>query len=82
MTQLIRIGNSQGVRIPKALIQQAHLAGHSLEFKVVKTGLLLKPIKKARDGWQQKIELAISQHNEIIDSDWLDAPLTDNDWEW
>ena len=82
MTQLIRIGNSQGVRIPKALIQQAHLAGHSLEFKVVKTGLLLKPIKKAREGWEQKINQAISQQDEVVDNDWLDATLTDDDWEW
>ena len=82
MTQLIRIGNSQGVRIPKALIQQAHLAGHTLEFSVVKTGLLLKPIKKARSGWQQKIEQTLDKHKETIDYDWLDTELTNDDWEW
>lgn len=82
MTHLIKIGNSQGVRIPKALIQQAHLAGHQLEFQVVKTGLLLKPIKKSRSDWQQQIEQALSKGDETIDNDWLDASLTDDDWAW
>ena len=33
MTTLIKIGNSQGVRIPKAIIEQAHLIDKNLEFK-------------------------------------------------
>ncbi len=54
MTMLIKIGNSQGVRIPKAIIKQAHLENTSLEFEVTAGGLLLKPIqKKPREGWAE-----------------------------
>ncbi len=31
MTTLIRIGNSQGVRIPKAIVEQAQLEGKEEE---------------------------------------------------
>jgi antitoxin MazE len=52
MTMLIKIGNSQGVRIPKAIIKQAHLENAPLEFEVTAQGLLLKPVQKnrVRDG--------------------------------
>lgn len=80
MAHLVRIGNSQGVRIPKPLIQQAQLEGKDLELKVVKQGLLLTPSKQPRAGWKKAIEAVIASHgSEIIDSDWLDASLTSDD---
>ena len=85
MTELIRIGNSRGVRIPKSLIQQAKLEGNKLEFTVLEDGLLIKPVHRLpRQGWEQLIQEALQTHgNETIDADWLNAPLTDDsDWEW
>jgi antitoxin MazE len=84
MTSLIRIGNSQGVRIPKALIEQAQLNDQELEFKVLEDGLLIQPVKKTRQGWAEKFEKALYvQDSSEIDQEWLDAPLSsDEDWEW
>ncbi len=84
MTTLIRIGNSQGIRIPKAIIEQAKLDDKELEFKVIDEGLLIKPVKKPRQGWKEKFDNALesSALNET-DQEWLNAPLTtDEDWEW
>jgi len=44
MTTLTRIGNSQGIRIPKPLIQQARLENVPLDLEVVPDGILIKPI--------------------------------------
>lgn len=84
MTTLIKIGNSQGVRIPKSIIEQAHLEGKALAFKVVETGLLIQPVKKPREGWKDIFEQAPkSKAIEQQDQEWLDAPLSsDEDWEW
>ena len=85
MTSLIRIGNSRGVRIPKALIQQAKLADQELEFTVLKEGLLIKPIhRQSRQGWEKLIQEAVQKHgDDMVDAEWLSAPLTDDsDWEW
>lgn len=37
-----------------------------------------------RQGWEEQIREAIQAYgSEEIDSEWLDAPLTDDDeWEW
>ena len=81
MTTLIRIGNSQGVRIPKTVIEQAHLSNKELEFKVIEDGLLIQPLKKPRQGWKKQFE-CLSQ-NDQFDQDWIEAPLSsDEEWEW
>ena len=44
MTTITKIGNSRGVRIPKAIIKQANLENTEIEFKIGNESLLLKPI--------------------------------------
>jgi len=84
MAHLIKIGNSQGIRIPKPLIQQAHLEGKELDILVVNHGILVTPSKKPREGWKKSIEAIIaSEGSEVTDDEWLDATLTsDDDLEW
>jgi antitoxin MazE len=84
MTTLIRIGNSQGVRIPKVIIEQAQLEDKELEFKIIDDGLLIQPVKKQREGWKEQFDKALSsQKARKADQEWLEAPLVDEeDWEW
>lgn len=84
MATLIRIGNSQGVRIPKAIIEQAKLEDKELEFKVIDNGLLIQPVKKLRQDWKKQFDKALQfQTDDIIDQEWLNAPLVETeDWEW
>ncbi|MCH7881331.1 MAG: AbrB/MazE/SpoVT family DNA-binding domain-containing protein [Proteobacteria bacterium] len=84
MAHLVKIGNSQGIRIPKPLIEQAQLEGKELKFKLVNGGLLIFPEKEARRGWKTAIEQIIAAHgNEVPDKEWLDSSLTsDEGLEW
>lgn len=84
MANLIRIGNSQGIRIPKALIEQANLEDKELKLQIVKDGLLVSPSKKLREGWKEAIDVSLAaQGKEPLDSEWLDTSLaSDDEWEW
>ncbi len=84
MAHLVKIGNSQGIRIPKPLIQQAHLEGKELDIQVVNQGILVTPSKKPRENWKKAIETILATNgSEATDNEWLDAPLTsDDDLEW
>lgn len=84
MAHLTKIGNSQGLRIPKPIIEQANLAGIELSFKVVNEGLLITPNKKPREGWNMQIQQTLEKHGkEVLDNEWLDTDLTLNkDWQW
>ena len=86
MTMLTKIGNSQGIRIPKPLIQQAHLENVNLELEVLENGLLIKPVNNTgRDTWIENIEKVISKYKGLQDEGLLDDLLNDNDleeYEW
>jgi len=82
MTILTKIGNSQGIRIPKPLIEQAHLENVDLELEVLENGLLIKPvIKPNRDTWKDNIKEVISKHEGVKDEGLLEDLLNDNDLE-
>ena len=82
MTMLIKIGNSQGVRIPKAIIKQAHLENSPLEFEVTAGGLLIKPTKKRpREGWAEAFkQMAHTGDDALLIDDGLDLDF--EGWEW
>jgi antitoxin MazE len=84
MTMLTKIGNSQGIRIPKPIIKQAKLENSEIEFEVTKDGLLLKPVKKVlRKDWEKNIKEVLSKNtheDEAILQEWLDEEL--DEWEW
>ncbi len=82
MTTLTKIGNSQGIRIPKPLIQQAHLENVSLELEVLENGLLIKPVNNtSRDTWEENIEKVMLKNEGLQDEAVLEDFLNDNDLE-
>jgi len=86
MAMLTKIGNSQGIRIPKPIIKQANLENVEIEFEVVKDGLLLKPIKKSvRENWKENIQKTLANNKNREDNALLKEFLNDDDlddWEW
>ncbi len=84
MAQIVKIGNSKGVRIPKVLIEEAHLEGKELNLRVVKEGLIISPAQKTREGWAEAVQVSQETHGaEPLDHEWLDSPLMSNDeWTW
>ena len=82
MSTLIAIGNSQGIRIPKPIIKQAHLEDSELELVVVEEGLLIKPVEKVnREGWVSDIEQVYASHKNKKDEAFLSDLLDDSDLE-
>ena len=86
MKQLIAIGNSQGIRIPKPLIQQAKLENAELEFIIIDKGLLIRPIQKInREDWAKNIEQVIHKYEHQNDKAIVGELLNDSDledWTW
>ena len=49
-TKIVRIGNSQGIRIPKSLLHQCHLDG-PVEVDVQGNQLVVRSASAPRSGW-------------------------------
>ena len=85
MTMLTKIGNSQGIRIPKPIIKQAKLENVEIEFEVTEDGLLLKPVRKnKRETWEENIKQTLLQNkdkkDEALVTEFLEEEL--DEWEW
>ena len=79
--QIVRIGNSRGIRLPKSVLEQCRLEDE-VTLHIVKNRLIVEPVKaKPRQGWDQ----AFAEMHELGDDnmllpDGVDADL--KDWKW
>ncbi len=82
-TNIIRIGNSQGIRIPKLLLEQSHL-GMEVELEVEDEKIVIRSASKPRQGWGERFRLmAESGDDNMIGGDSSVQTEWDKDeWEW
>ena len=55
LTRIVRIGNSQGIRIPKSLLRSAALSGE-VHISVRGKTLVIRPARKPREGWAEAFQ--------------------------
>ncbi|RZJ85731.1 MAG: AbrB/MazE/SpoVT family DNA-binding domain-containing protein [Hymenobacter sp.] len=84
-TRLIRVGNSQGIVLPKKLLQQYHLSGE-VELRPTPEGLLIAPVARpARQGWAEQMQAALAAgqepEGELLEG-FADTDFEDGDWQW
>jgi antitoxin MazE len=90
-TKIVRIGNSQGVRIPRNLLEQAGLLGgqqgdalgQEVELEVGKEGILIRPLRRARAGWSEQFKVMAERGDDALLDDVPQATIWDDqEWEW
>lgn len=79
-TQIVTIGNSQGIRIPKILLEQSKLSGE-VELEVRGESIIITPASKPRQNWDETFRQANENDNEIIGSD-VQNKFDKDEWEW
>lgn len=83
MAHLIRIGNSLGVRIPQAILQQIGFEKNmNLVFKVTEDGLLISAEKQARNGWEQKFRSTKKGLKNTSLLGEFQNEFDNDEWEW
>ena len=81
-TRIIQIGNSQGVRIPKILLEQSGLTDE-VDLKVKNGEIIIKPAKKTRDGWEEAFrKMAEKGDDRLLDEETLSTQSSWDDEEW
>ncbi|MDZ4657027.1 MAG: AbrB/MazE/SpoVT family DNA-binding domain-containing protein [Bythopirellula sp.] len=82
-TRIVAIGNSQGIRIPKPLLEESGL-GEVVDVTVENSSLVIRPVRKPRDGWDAAFAIMAERGDDaLLDSD---APSLsswdDQEWKW
>ena len=80
--RIVRIGNSQGIRIPKPLIAQAGIKGE-VELTVEENRLVISPAEHPRAGWAEAFRRMAKNGDDILlDRDIIESRWDEEEWEW
>lgn len=82
-TRIIKIGNSQGFRIPKLFLKQLNLR-EEVELEVQENRLIIRPLQLPRYNWEQQFQsMAANYDDQLLDK--VVPSLTtwdEEEWEW
>ena len=80
--RVIKIGNSQGLRIPKPILDQTGILD-DVEIEVEKNQIIIRPVKNAREGWDTafKIMGETGDDESIIDEN-MSHSWDEEEWQW
>jgi len=78
---IIPIGNSKGIRIPKAILQQCHIK-ECVEVEIENGKIVIRPyFEKPRKEWEKAFKkMHDNKDDQIIINDNLDLEF--KDWRW
>ena len=82
-TQLVRIGNSQGIRIPKPVIRQLSLEGE-VELSLGDGVLIVAPVRHPRSGWAEAFQNMARKGDDepLLPEPTLSGDWDEKEWEW
>ena len=84
ITRIVKIGNSQGIRIPKLLLEQSGLRDE-VELEVQNQNLIIRPKRGVREGWDIAFRTMAEQgDDQLLDKDYLtdQSSWDEEEWEW
>ena len=80
--QLVQIGNSLGIRIPKSLLQQCNFK-KTVIVTVVDGKLLLSSETGAREGWEDAFKkMADAGDDTLLDANLVQSSFDKDEWKW
>jgi len=80
--RIVKIGNSQGIRIPKLLLDQTDI-GEEVELEVKDGQIVIRQARTPRFGWDDQFaEMARNDDDRLLDSDAIDSKWDSDEWEW
>lgn len=80
-TRIVRIGNSQGVRLPRPLLETAGL-GEDVVLRATPGRIVIEAARAPRAGWAEAAKVMHAVGDDVV----LDAPSATRfdreEWEW
>lgn len=80
--RVIKIGNSQGLRIPKPILEQTGIM-EDVEIEVEKSQIIIRPVKNDREGWDAAFKIMGQKGDDepIIDEN-ISHSWDNEEWQW
>jgi antitoxin MazE len=80
--RVIKIGNSQGLRIPKPILDQTGIM-NEVEIEVENNQIIIRPVKNVREGWEAAFKIMSEKgDDELIIDENISHPWDEEEWQW
>jgi antitoxin MazE len=81
--RIVKIGNSQGIRIPKPLLEQLKI-NKDVEIEVENDQIIIRPVSNPRVGWDDAFrKMAENGDDILIDGEQNLTHIWDGtEWQW
>lgn len=78
---IVSIGNSKGIRIPKAILEQCHIK-QEVNLETKGESIIIKPLKREpRKDWEKAFQkMHENKDDELLIGDRIDLDM--ENWEW
>jgi antitoxin MazE len=82
-TRIVKIGNSQGIRIPKLLLERSNLA-EEVELEAEDGRIIIRSTKQPRQDWETAFRSMAERSDDVLlDQDVRTQTQWDEDeWQW
>lgn len=78
----MRIGNSRGLRLPKAIIEQCAF-GDTVDVRIERGRLIIAPVRRPREGWEEAFRAAhTAEPDETLLEGVGENRFDREEWEW
>lgn len=78
--QIIQIGNSQGLRLPKMMLEESGITGE-VDLELHEDGIMIRRSGKPRDGWAAAFKTLAENDEELTESDVANI-FDRRRWQW
>ncbi len=81
--RVVKIGNSQGIRIPKPLLEQTGIM-NDVELEVEKNQIIIRPFANPRAGWDGAFKSMSEKGDDIliIGDENVYHSWDEKEWQW
>jgi len=81
-TKIVRIGNSQGLRLSKPLLEAAGISGE-VDVDARNGEIVIQPVRMSREGWDLAFaEMAEKGDDRLLITEELASAFDESEWEW
>ncbi len=80
--RIIRIGNSRGIRLPKALLEQANLT-EDVQLEATPNQIVIRSAHLPREGWEEAFRRMADRGDDRLDEETASLTTFDEtEWRW
>ena len=81
--RIVKIGNSQGIRIPKPLLEQTGIMD-DVELEVEQNQIIIRPVQNPRAGWDDAFKAMADRRDDTImdEADNISHSWDEDEWQW